>query len=300
MEHLFPLIPIELFMSSSKKTRKYACRTCGKIGHNSRTCGAPKKVYKRTGKRGRPVGSTKPVETRYPGIFELLGKVTDGVLAEKYNVSRQTIYNIRKANGIPGYYKRKNRMSEVDPSRLGTEYDSVIAEELGVHVTLVAHHRRKLGIPSKQETDRRAIDEKIEKHYDLLGKVTDSEIAEMCGVRSHQVYSYRKARNIETAVARGWHSPQCIGREKAEERIAALFKEEKSDKEIAEELGLHSKTVQGYRCKMGLYRLPRVTEADEKRILKSYRKSRSYLKTVEDTGWSYNAVRRVVENNQER
>jgi len=83
-----------------------------------------------------------------------LGKVPDRVLAEKYQVSLPTIYNIRHRLRIPashahradGKYRRKVNMATILPL-LGKEKDVDIAKRYGVSRERIRQIRSRLQIP---------------------------------------------------------------------------------------------------------------------------------------------------------
>jgi transposase len=105
----------------------------------------------------------------------LLGKITDGEVAEMAGVGKGTVANYRARAGIPAHprgpkpaaakkarsskakgstrkasKRRKARPSKVDPfvALLGNVPDGVVAEKAGVTVGAVQHYRARLGIPS--------------------------------------------------------------------------------------------------------------------------------------------------------
>lgn len=304
-------------MSPPKRARSYYCGKCGKPGHNSRSCGK-KKTEKRTRKPRKTYtcsicggsghnkktcsnppnpeavarAKTGSIEEGYPGLINLLGTMSDSDLAKKYKISRELIRQFRGYFGV----KRYTQDSVPYLDLLGTEFDTVIAKRFGVSSATVGQHRRSLGIPSKMETDQIETTRRIEQHLDLLGTVSDTKIAKMCDVTPQAVYTYRKRHNIETEVPGGWYW-KCPDPEVTAAQIASLYREGLLDEEIAEEVGRTLPTVRGYLHKMGLptqSERRRVTERDKKRILKSYRRTRSFVRTSIDTGWSTNTVRKVV------
>lgn len=88
---------------------------------------------------------------------ELLGKVPDGEVARKANVSVRTVASFRSRHGIPGYRgprrsggRRGPRKSKIEPfaDLLGKVPDRVVAEKAGVSLNAVRNYRVKRGIPA--------------------------------------------------------------------------------------------------------------------------------------------------------
>lgn len=89
--------------------------------------------------------STEPLEPT--PVVPHLGKVSDISLAKHFCINHATIMKWRRARGIPPY--REYDWADWD-HLLGTDYDQVVADRLGVCAKTVMHRRKVLGIPPKR------------------------------------------------------------------------------------------------------------------------------------------------------
>ena len=119
----------------------------------------------------------------------LLGKVPDGVLAEKHGVHHVSVAVARWQRGIPKFGEMFVDW-DAEP-RLGKVYDEVLAAEYEVATSTVGCARRRRGIPTLPRPRTSKWD-----HEPLLGKVVDRELAKKHGVNVGAVGEARRRRGI--------------------------------------------------------------------------------------------------------
>ena len=181
------------------------------------------------------------VEYNHPGLINLLGKMTDREVGERYNLSRQRINQIRLKLNIEPYTVPVGLTSE-QIAKLGTDTDVNLASLWGLSASNVSRIRASLSIKAYSPW----IDhEKALKPYiGIIGKLSDPKIAELAGVTTSVVFEYRKLNNIDTEVITPTHkdfSP--VDRQ----TLSQLFELGLSDEEIASVLGSKKGTVKNIR-----------------------------------------------------
>ena len=82
----------------------------------------------------------------------MLGKVHDSVIAEKFNVTNETIRRIRKKTNVPALRKEKSWQETLEENKsltplLGTMTDRELADKTGTTRQVIGKIRRKLKIP---------------------------------------------------------------------------------------------------------------------------------------------------------
>lgn len=181
------------------------------------------------------------VEYNHPGLLDLLGKMTDREVGERYNLSRQRIHQIRLKLNI-GPYTVPVELTPKQISKLGAKTDADLASLWGVAASTVSRIRASLSIKAYSPW----IDhEKALKPYlSIIGKLSDPKIAELAGVTTRVVFEYRKLNNIDTEIITPTHkSFSPVDRS----TLAQLFELGLSDEEIASVLGSTKGTVQNIR-----------------------------------------------------
>ena len=279
------------------KRRQYTCRNCGEKGHNAATCTNPTVPKPPKGKRGMPKKSVEQyradMETKYPGMLEMLGDSADRVVADEYDLSRQRIHQIRKRLGIEACHAPFEPTPE-QVALLGTTTDKELAEAWGVHGGTVSRIRRQHNIP--QWSPWIEHEKTLQPYLHLIGKISDPKVAVMAGTTIRVVFEYRQKHGIKTEVLAPTHedfSP--LDRDEIEE----LFKEGWSDEEIAEIIGSTKGTIQNIRStELGLLRrdpVRRSTTGERARILRVWEHcDRNLSETARRTDRSVSFVREVV------
>lgn len=85
-------------------------------------------------------------------VLSMLGKVHDSVIAEKFNVTNETIRRIRKKTNVPALRKEKSWQETLEENKsltplLGTMTDRELADKTGTTRQVIGKIRRKLKIP---------------------------------------------------------------------------------------------------------------------------------------------------------
>ncbi len=132
-----------------------------------------------------------------------LGKVPDSLVGEMAGVSRQAVKMQRDRLGIPAMglatktaMARKTLEERIGP-RLGKDFDSTIARDLGISATTVGHLRKLRGIPTvPQRRGPGSMGSVITPFKHLLGTMTDGDVAKHAGCTTPSVCVYRQKLGI--------------------------------------------------------------------------------------------------------
>jgi len=118
---------------------------------------------------------------------EILGTDTDQAIAERYGVHAVTVTRMRAKHNVDRY----RVVDRIDRSRLGVDTDQTVADASKVSRGTVFHFRVGLGIPPRQKSQIDTL------HYrDLLGTMSDSELARQLGVSQQAIHNARVRRGI--------------------------------------------------------------------------------------------------------
>lgn len=190
----------------------------------------------------------------------MLGKKTDGEIAELLGIARVTVQTERYKLGIKKYCNPDAIRIQHDEELiavLGKIPDSECAQKFGYSNSRVTHFRQKLGIKAykgpRKPRQPRGVEQKPYKPQDsnrprkkkeypeelinMLGKFPDSEIAEKFDYSTAGIALIRKNKGISTFLTA-----------KFEEMVPMLGK--KPDKEIAAQLGISDSFVAWKRRKL--------------------------------------------------
>lgn len=181
------------------------------------------------------------VEYNHPGLLDLLGKMTDREVGERYNLSRQRVHQIRDKLNI-GPYTVPVELSPEQISKLGTKTDAELASLWGVSTSAVSRVRTSLSI--KAYSPWLDHNKALKPYVGIIGKLSDPKIAELAGVTTRVVFEYRKLNNIDTEVIAPTHKDFSPVDRQA---LSQLFELGLSDEEIASVLGSTKGTVQNIR-----------------------------------------------------
>lgn len=120
-----------------------------------------------------------------------LGKIPDKDIAKALGVTKEAVHHARKIRGIEP--SRKPIDWRAQP--LGKVPDRVIAKKLNVCGSTVFNARKRFGIPScpRSEIDRVGL-------HDLVGVLSDAEIAAKAGVTASVVRGYRCMHGIPNRI----------------------------------------------------------------------------------------------------
>ncbi len=165
------------------------------------------------------------------GVRDQLGKVADGVLAEKLGVARKTVVEFRKKNGIPAWSGKSEAKASPEPAvaaapaRRGRP-PKVQAEPVPVAAAVTPPRRGRppkqaqaaavveapkgRGRPSKSaaaaapaEVSVTGRASRLDAFRHLIGKVPDREVAELTGMTTENVRMFRQRRGIQAE----WRAP---------------------------------------------------------------------------------------------
>jgi hypothetical protein len=185
----------------------------------------------------RPVKAVMPSGVLQALEYEhLLGVVSDGEIARRYNLSNSSVTDARRIRGIAPAdhpHLNKHNVSEYE-HLLGVLSDSVIAEQFGVSSKAVMKHRHNRGIPAPNNP--------LE-YEAMLGLYSDVAIGEYFVVAREVVKYERKKRGIPPC---GAH--RRIGESSPYEHLLGQH----SDAEIARRFGLPVNTVVSRRRRLGI------------------------------------------------
>ncbi|MBI4526698.1 MAG: hypothetical protein HY695_23110 [Deltaproteobacteria bacterium] len=188
---------------------------------------------------------------RYPwskALVRLLGKMPDVSLARRMRVHPATVSDERRRRRIPAYRRRLPAIQWTRQmiNQLGTDFDGVIADRLGLPVYCVRRKRQLLGITACGESFIRKSPHAFrwtKQQIALLGKEPDTRVASRLGITAASVWRKRVQQGIRTFAPK-----QCIEWTKA--RITLLGK--LSDTSLAKRLGVKPETVARRRRERGI------------------------------------------------
>lgn len=143
-----------------------------------------------------------PDQWQTPEVVGALGAFPDRALAVQWGVSRTWVAHLRQLHGIkaPSHQgiqsvtakKRREDLAKIRQD-LGEVSDYVLAARVGRSAAWVSAVRHSLGIASMRQRSAAA---KIDAVRELVGEVSDEEVARTAGVHPPAVYTYRLAHNI--------------------------------------------------------------------------------------------------------
>lgn len=168
-------------------------------------------------------------------ILDLLGKVPDRVISERYGIDISTLCKKRKRNGIPTYQKVRRTARTIKTLALPTKE---AARRLGISEDQVSNLRKKWGLPPPSRTEWRWNRRTLAR----LGKEPDTWIAWTTGMGFRTVRAKRESLGIP---------PSGRLRKWTPEEVALLGTA--PDKEIAERIGRSPAAVLSRR---GLLKIP--------------------------------------------
>jgi hypothetical protein len=151
----------------------------------------------------------------------LLGTMPDTVLAKQLNTTRAIIDGRRRVLGVLAFERPIVDIQLLVPQKthdwtleeealLGTDYDNVLADQLGINSTQVTYHRNKLGVDPFRRGTRI---EWTQQMLDNLGEIPDGEFAEYFGICKTSVYIKRILLSIPAFNSVDLPSPPRIPRE---------------------------------------------------------------------------------------
>ena len=184
----------------------------------------------------------------------LFAHMNDVMISSDLLISAPTVARRRKELGLPKVRVRKPQEPQVTwtpemDALLGTDYDKVIGEKLGLHYMRVYNRRVQLGIPPISRFAARWKDPEFIKQ---LGTCTDAEIAQKMGVSRERIRTARKLNGIPRfeTLKPDWASvADRIGKE--------------PDSTIAKELGVSATAVLRYRTS---HKMPLVHTSTERTL----------------------------------
>ncbi len=145
---------------------------------------------------GLPIAPRKLSINQYQWTFEtesLLGTIKDSDLAIKLGIPKKTIAYRRQQLKIATYaYKNKIEWDDLKISLLGHCQDKVLAQKWFCDIQLVSKKRAELGICEHHGKRIWA-----QQEIDLLGKLSDPNIAQQIGMSSTTVRNMRKQLGIK-------------------------------------------------------------------------------------------------------
>ncbi len=153
------------------------------------------------------------LERKYPGISELLGKISDTQIGDKFGITKQAVSLHRKRHKIPSatIHRREQILATELPNLLGQYSDSVLADQFQISRTLVAALRKNKQISSPEERRKLNFEQIKEEIVPYLGTVHDSFLAEMFEVSVQAVKVWRTKRGIKPF--QKWHKFNQLPRE---------------------------------------------------------------------------------------
>ena len=217
------------------------------------SAGDTPKTPKGGGKRKPPKEQTPPraPKPRAPWIEQArelyrLG-LTDGEIAKRVGTGTQNICFWRKREGLPSNYRPKRNEDFMPLYRQGLS-DGEIAAATGKEKRYVQKWRARWGLPYNPSKREKACREDQRRRRELYDRgLSDREIAEETGAKISTVTSWRD--NFGLAPNPGGKRGIPVS---WEEDGLRLYREGKTDREIAEAVGRSVATVGEWRRKHGL------------------------------------------------
>ena len=178
-----------------------------------------------------------------------LGEISDADLAKRLGIGWRTVYRRRTELGIESNQAKTCLKVRAPVELLGTMTDKEFAKRYKTQEGRIASWRKQLGIPcfgNKGKANKKLGEKpkRAPRRYDvpeeLLGKVSDREIAQTLGCHFTTVQGWRRQRGIAPAAALGEYDIP-------EELLGKV-----SDVKIAKKLGCHFTTVKKWRVDRGI------------------------------------------------
>ncbi|MFJ3110254.1 hypothetical protein [Pseudomonas putida] len=152
---------------------------------------------KRIKRCGHEAGNVRRIEKA--NAVELLGKLSDGEVADRIGVDRSTVMRERKRRGIEAASLPHAKWSTYLISLLGTLPDAEIVNRSNGVLDLAAVRAKRYSLnivlPPELKMNRNS-KELTDEAVSLLGKVSDAELARKIGVSRTNVQSHRKRLGI--------------------------------------------------------------------------------------------------------
>ena len=133
--------------------------------------------------------------------FDLLGKVPASELIRQFGVTRSMVEKHRKKLGVNTQHLRSlpRQWSLEELALLRTMNDSQVGRKLGIHNVLVGKKRKQMGIRPVFPAPPYLIAPHVEWDADsiaMLGRMSDSAVAQIMGIHYSTVASKRKSLNL--------------------------------------------------------------------------------------------------------
>lgn len=132
-----------------------------------------------------PEAAPESPESHLEAFRDQLGQVADGVIAERAGVDRNVVGAYRRKHGIPAYAGFRFQKGVGPPKAPGASAGRASAPK--------SADATPKGRPGRKSA--------LDAHMDILGKVTDAEVAAQAGVTVAAVTQYRRRRGIPSATA---------------------------------------------------------------------------------------------------
>lgn len=221
----------------------------------------------------------------------------DWEIAEKVGRTRDTIATWRRSLKLPSNWmpemEKKDYTFQFDTGKAMELYgkgytDPELAKEFEVTKYEIQKWRRFEGLEAAYngiKMQERKYREKYGRMKDLYERgMDDDEIAAAMGTVISSVQKWRYKNNLKKNKDRSKRlKPETL------QRIRELYDNEMNDKQIADELGIKSFTVSGWRQREGLpaYRIT----YSEKKMMELYEKKMTDAEMAREMGLSYQTVR---------
>lgn len=188
-----------------------------------------------------------------------VGRVADGVVAERHGISRKTVLAWRKRNGIPAWddpRRVEGAAGEAAPGggrAAGVARGARAAGEGAAGDAAggarTAGHAAGGGSGASTGSGRRAKPSRLDAFAHLLGTLSDRALAEKAGVSTENVRMYRQRRGIVAEWRAAAPAPT-----KVESALAAVAQElgRVPDAVIAQRVGVSRSAVTQYRARHGI------------------------------------------------
>lgn len=195
-----------------------------------------------------------------PEAERLLGSMPDTVLAKRLDTSSAIVNGRRAALDISAFERPLVEISPLiiqnphdwtaeEDALLGTDYDTVIADLVGINKDQVTYRRNRLGIDPYRRGTRIQWTQQM---LDNLGEISDGDFAEYFEICKLSVYIKRILLSIPTFNTLDFPSPPNIP------RAAVKFLGKKYDVELAEEFSVNRLNIRVNRLIRGIAPLDRV------------------------------------------
>jgi hypothetical protein len=175
-------------------------------------------------------------ELKHPGIVANMTNWTDKAIGKYYGLTRSRVQQMRTRLSFPSQLSTipVRVWTEEDQRLIGTMTNAAAARHFSTSPGTIRKLRDKFGLPTIRKEDAFA------PVSDLIGKVPDTQIAQMINRSSASVFHYRKTRGIKTIIMSSQHPDfKPIDRKKVETMFMCGF----SRKAIADVLTCSEGTI---------------------------------------------------------